>query len=580
MHSQLVPLICTLGLAISFGACKREETRSTDLLQNSGSDSAASGSVSSQAQDLDFSGNWKLDFTDATPRSGVDAIYRNGEESDNFSIVESLGGGVGSFDFDLDGNADLIFPGGGTIEADKPLTGFPTSLYRAIGSLQYRNVADSAGIANSQLYTHGVAIADVDADGFPDAVVTGYGAIQLFLNNGDGTFTEKSAGSGVNSQAWSSSAAFADLDNDGIVDLYVANYVNWSWQNNPKCLGGSPTGNDVCTPQVFEGLSDIVFWNRGNGTFEKASESNGLVASGKGLGALACDFNHDSLPEVYVANDTTNNFLYINEGQRKLRESGVISGTALDHLGIPNGSMGLAVFDYDNDLLPDLLVANYERESFAVYRNEGNGNFRCISERTGITALGSLYVGFGTTSGDFNCNGSEELVVSNGHLMRYPQNDNLKQFPLFLINDSSRKLKPLRFDSSSYFSQRHIGRGVIAVDLDGDQMLDLVFSHSNHPASILKNTSPVAGRSIMLRLIGTRSNRDAIGARAVLQTSGGKYLRQIFGGGSYLSQGPYEMHWGIPENDSPVSLEIVWPDATRQVLTDLVAGEHYTVVQE
>jgi len=531
-------------------------------------------------QDLTQAESWNVDFADITETSGIKATYQNGEESNQYSIVESLGGGVGTFDFDLDGRPDLLFPGGGAIHPNEPLSGMPLSLWRSLGKLEYQDVADASGIANNRLFSHGVAVADVDADGFPDVLITGYGSMQFFHNCGDGTFSEKSGDMGLSIPSWTSSAAFADFDNDGNVDLYVANYVNWSWDNNPQCPGPPPAGRDVCTPQVFDGLSDVVFWNRGDGTFEKSTESGGLIAAGKGLGALACDFDQDSRPEVYVANDTTNNFLYLNQGDRKFRESGIISGTALDHLGIPNGSMGLAVFDFDNDLLPDLFVSNYERETFAVYRNEGKGNFRCISERTGITALGSLYVGFGTTSGDFNCDGTEDLIVANGHVMRYPRNDNLRQDPLYLANDGKGRLTRLRFDSPNYFAQRHTGRGVISVDLDGDTMLDFVFSHTNHPAAVLKNTSPNANRSMTLRLIGTRSNRDAIGARVVLQTSGGKYLRQVFGGGSYLSQGPYEMHWGLPENEKPVSVEIVWPDGSKQLLDDLVAGENFTVVQE
>lgn len=570
MRSHLTSIFCAALLVILTASCKRESAPIEKLDEPQ----AASQADSNQAK------TWNVDFADVTKASGIEAIFQNGEQSDHFSIVESLGGGVGTLDFDLDGRPDLIFPGGGLIALNEPLGGMPASVWRSLGNLEFQNVADKAGIANPNLYSHGIAVGDVDADGFPDVLITGYGAMQFFRNCGDGTFVERSTELGFSLPSWTSSAAFADFDNDGHVDLYVTNYVNWSWQNHPSCPGPPPAGRDVCTPQVFDGLSDVVFWNQGDGTFEKSTESGGLVAAGKGLGVIACDFNLDSLPEAYVANDTTNNFMYFNEGGRTFRESGIISGTALDHLGIPNGSMGLAVFDYDNDLRPDLFVSNYERETFAVYRNEGSGNFRCISERTGITALGSLYVGFGTTSGDFNCDGYEDIIVANGHVMRYPRNDNLRQDPLYLANDGKGRLNRLQFESSNYFSQRHTGRGVIAVDLDGDRNLDLVFSHTNHPASVLKNTSPTEKKSLTLRLIGTRSNRDAIGARAVLQTSGGKYLRQVFGGGSYLSQGPYEMHWGIPENESPESIEIVWPDGTKQVLGDLIAGEHYTVIQE
>ncbi len=521
-----------------------------------------------------------VSFLEVTQDSKINHIYKNGEDSDQYAYVEMVGGGVGVFDYDLDGKVDIVFSGGGVITENAPLTGHPATLWRGNGPWEYQNTAANAGLDDTDIYTHGVAIADFNSDGFPDLVITGFGGLHFFQNCGDGTFISCAKQIGLNTDTWTSSAGWGDLDNDGHPDLFLTNYVNWSWQNNPICPGPPPANRDVCAPQAFDGLKDMVFWNNGDGTFTKAGEEIGLENAGKGLGNILVDFDHDSKIDVYVANDTNNNFLYMNAGKRRLRESGIVSGTALDHLGIPNGSMGLAVFDYDNDLLPDLLVTNYERETIAIYRNGGNGNFRCISERTGITALGSLFVGFGVTAGDFNCDGREDLVIANGHVMRHTESNSSKQAPLFISNIGSDRLGRLTFELPSYFAERHIGRGVIASDLDGDGQLDLVFTHTNYPAALLKNTTATKGSTVRLHLIGTRCNRDAIGARAVLQTSGGKYLRQVFGGGSYLSQGPYEMHWGVPENEQPVSVDIVWPDGSKQLMTDLVAGEHYTVIQE
>jgi hypothetical protein len=520
-----------------------------------------------------------LAFQDVTTASGVRSVYRNGEESDALSIVESIGGGMGVLDYDLSGTLDLIFPTGGNIAKDQPLSGLPATLWRSDSDMRFTESSAAAQVDSSNLYTHGVAIADIDNDGFPDVLVTGYRGLQLFYNMGDGTFQECSRAKGVESNLWSTSAAFGDFDNDGLVDIFIATYVDWSWQKNPSCLGNSPNGKDVCTPQVFTGENDLVFWNQGDGTFTRSDSSNGLVAEGKGLGVIAADFDQDSKLDIYVANDTTNNFLYMNQGERKLRESGVIAGCALDHLGVPNGSMGVTLFDYDSDHKPDIFVTNYERETFAVYRNEGLGNFRCISERTGVTAFGLLYVGFGTVSGDFACKGREDLIVSNGHVMRYPGSGKRDQEPMYIESTKQGKLILHDFGPDNYFSKGHTGRGVVASDLNSDGLLDLVFSHVNQPATVLRNDSKTKGNWLKIQLIGTEVNRDAIGAQVIVKTNRGQHLRSVIGGGSYLSQGDYVLHWGMGEGELPLEASISWGDGTTQTIASLNPNTLLTIVQ-
>ena len=521
----------------------------------------------------------KLAFEDITAASGINSTYRNGEETNLFSIAESIGGGVGVLDYDLSGTLDLLFPTGGSITKDQPLSGLPMTLWRSDSEMRFTESSVAARVDKSNLYTHGVAIADIDNDGFPDVLVTGYRGLQLFYNMGDGTFQECAAEKGAASNLWNTSAAFGYFDNDGLVDIYIASYVDWSWQKNPSCLGNSPKGIDVCTPQQFTGENDLIFWNQGDGTFTATDSSNGLVPEGKGLGVIAADFDQDSKLDIYVANDTTNNFLYMNQGGRKLRESGVIAGCAMDHLGVPNGSMGVAIFDYDSDRKPDIFVTNYERETFAVYRNEGLGNFRCISERTGITALGLLYVGFGTVSGDFMCKGREDLVVSNGHVMRYPGSGTREQEAMYIEGTSKGKLVLHSFGPESYFSEGHTGRGVVAPDLNRDGLLDLVFSHVNQPATLLRNVSKTKGTWLKIQLIGTKVNRDAIGAQVVVKTNRGQHFRSIIGGGSYLSQGDYVLHWGFGEGELPLEASISWGDGTTENIPSLNPNTQLTIVQ-
>jgi hypothetical protein len=517
-------------------------------------------------------------FKDVTEASGVRSTYRNGVEAGQRSVVENLGGGVGVCDYDRDGLDDLFFPGGGEIRPGQPLPGLPGTLWRNQGAMRFGDVTASARADHAEHYSHGCAMADFDNDGFPDMLITGYGGLALFHNQGDGTFLEQHQSAGLADDQWSSSAAWGDFDGDGNLDLFVANYVDWSWDNHPVCPG-PPGQREYCSPIDFNPLPDTVYFSQQDGTFRRDDLASALDTTGKGLGAIAVDVNQDARLDVYVANDTTPNLLFVNQGGGRFEEQGVTSGTAFDHRGIPNGSMGLAVLDYDNDQRPDLWVTNYERETFALYRNDGGGAFRCLTENAGIAALGTLYVGFGTVAADFTRSGFEDLVVSNGHVMLYPSYTSVKQEPLYLHNNGQARFLRQTFPPQAYFSRKICGRGVVAADLDRDGKLDLVFTHISAPAVLLRQESPLAGSWIELDLIGRRSNRDAIGARIALDTSRGRKLRMIVGGGSYLSQNPYTVNFGLPPETSVLGAEIIWPSGTVQRLDALGVGTRQSVLE-
>lgn len=518
-------------------------------------------------------------FVDVTSASGVRSTYRNGEESGERSIVESLGGGVGVCDYDRDGLLDLFFPGGGTLQRGEPLGTIPGTLWRNLGEMKFAEVTAPAKIGHADFYSHGCAIADYDNDGFPDVLVTGYGGLNLFHNQGDGTFVEQHEASGLHDKLWSTSAAWGDFDADGNLDLYVVHYVNWSWDNHPNCPASVAGQRETCSPLDFEGIPNLAYFSNADGTFRPAESDVVPELAGKGLGILAADVNGDARLDIYVANDTTPNFLLTNQGNGKFVEEGIISGTALDHRGLPNGSMGVAVTDYNNDLRPDVFVTNYENETFALYHNDSGGVFRCLTEQSGITALGTLYVGFGTVAADFTCSGFEDLVVANGHVMHYPRYSGIAQEPLYLRNTGAGTFSRQKFPSDSYFSHPHRGRGVVAADLDKNGALDLVFSHTNEPAAILQQQTKLTGSWIGLTLVGRRSNRDAIGASVVLATSQGKRMRTVVGGGSYLSQNPYTVHFGLPPDTVIQMAEITWPDGTVQQLTDLATQSAQDVLE-
>lgn len=572
-------LILALAMLAAVNGCSRVPDDSPGDTPAQGSAAAGSPHGSHPSQ--------RVRFREITAESGVESVYRNGEESDEKSIVESLGGGVGLIDYDRDGWLDLVFPGGGTIIPDEHLTGLPTTFYRNLGDARFRDVSAAAQMAQPQHYTHGCAAADFNNDGFTDVILTGYGGLQLFRNQGDGTFVDCTATAGITDRSWSSSVAWGDFNGDSILDLYVAHYVDWSWDKHPRCPAAIPKFDDVCTPNDFNPLPDVIYFGTERGTFRRATDEAGLRPDGKGLGVVVADLNLDSHVDIYVANDTTHNFLYINDGEGHFQDTGLISGTAVDGDGVANGSMGLAVFDHNNDKLPDIWVTNYENETFALYQNHGRGNFLYATERAGVNALGTLFVGFGTVAGDFDSDGDEDLVFANGHVMQHPRQGSIAQKPVLLISttaDTDSGFRPgrlmrQRVESGAYFDNRHRGRGLVSGDLDRDGDLDLVFTNTNERAAVLSNDTKTTGERLSVRLIGTQCNRDAIGARAVLNTDGGSYARWVVGGGSYLSQNPYTLTWAVPASEKLVDLQITWPDGSRQTVVDLAVGDRKIVVQ-
>jgi hypothetical protein len=507
----------------------------------------------------------------------VSFTYRNGREAGVLSIVESLGGGVGMCDYDRDGQMDLILPGGGQFGPGEQLTGRPTGLFRQIQPFQFSDVSTVSGLAPSRYYTHGCTIGDYDNDGFHDVLITGYGGLQLFQNLGDGTFREVQQQAQLTDSLWSSSAGWGDVNNDGALDLYVAHYADWSWTNNPPCFS-RPDQRDVCPPRSFRGLDDILYLSNGDGTFRDASQELGLRSGGKGLGVLLADLDLDADVDIYVCNDTEDNFLYVNQGQGQFEESGVLAGVATDDRGVANGSMGVATLDFNGDLRPDVWVANFENESFALYRNDGMMQFTHVSGNAGIFTLGPIYVGFGTAAGDLDRDGDEDLLVANGHVVYFPQSGRLQQLPLLLMNDQGR-FQRANYDPSSYFGQAHHGRGLALGDIDNDGDLDGVFSNNNEATALQRNDTPATGHWIGVQLIGTKSSRDAIGASVVLHTNQGDSLRSCYGGGSYLSQNDSRMFWGLPVGMDLTEITIHWPGG-KTSKTPIDRLDRYITVHE
>jgi hypothetical protein len=509
-------------------------------------------------------------FRDITAESGIDFTYRNGQEAGHLSILESLGGGVALLDYDGDGLLDVFVTGGGEFGgADKTeIRGRPSRLYKNLGGGKFADVTTTAGLDRPLFYSHGAAVADFDNDGRPDLLVTGWGRVVLYHNEGGGKFADVTAKAGLADSAWSTSAAWGDLDGDGFPDLYVCHYVNWSFANNPTCKGYRPgVERDVCPPLAFSPLPHTLYRNNGDGTFTDVSASAGLRKDGKGLGVLMVDVDGDGKPDIYVANDTTDNFLYLNKskkGEIRLEEVGGRSATAVDDRGVANGSMGVDAADYDGSGRASLWVTNYENESHGLYRNQGKGLFLHATVPAGIGAIGTAFVGFGTGFLDFDNDGWEDLVIAHGHVIRYPGAAGLQQRPVLLRNQGNVRFADVTATGGPYFRELHIGRGLAIGDLDNDGRAELVVSHLNEPVCLLRNEDPSGNHWLGVELAGL-GRRDIVGATVVVEVAGRRLTRFTKGGGSYLSSADRRLLFGLGKAECVDRLTVRWPWGGEQV---------------
>jgi hypothetical protein len=523
-----------------------------------------------------------------TSQSGITFTYRNGEEANHYAILESLGGGVALLDYDGDGLLDIFLAGGGYFAGpnQQDIRGHPCRLFKNLGNWKFRDVTDEVFPDQPLFYTHGCAVADFNNDGWPDLLLTGWGRLALFRNEDDGKggrrFVEVTRQAGLTDTLWSTSAAWADLDGDGFPDLYICHYVNWSFANHPNCSrSGAPAERDICPPGKFAALPHTLYRNNRDGTFTDVSQEAGLMRGtandGKGLGALIVDVNGDRKPDIYVANDTVDKFLYLNRstpGKLRLEEVGLVSNVARDDEGRPNASMGVDAADYDGSGFPSLWVTNYENELHALYRNLGNGLFVFSTTSSGIAAIGRSYVGFGTGFLDIDNDGWEDLVIANGHVIRHPTAAGLRQRPVLLRNLGNRRFTDITPEGGPYFQGTHRGRGVALGDLDNDGRVDLVISHVNEPVAVLRNEAPKQ-HWLGVELKG-RHHHDVVGAKVAVEVGGRRLTRFAKGGGSYLSSSDRRLLFGLGRADRIDQLRVIWPSGQEQQWTgEQVAIDRY-----
>jgi hypothetical protein len=592
-YLRVFALLLTIGslVWVFFGGCS-QQTSNTPVRKVSNNRAKPLNGPSNRA--IGFKADARFVITEVTSETGLNWTYHNDNESELFAILESLGGGIGVFDFDRDGVLDIACAGGGRYTPDKKgITSLGVELFRGEAPWRFSPVGRQAGFNETRYYNHGISVNDFDADGFPDVLVTGYGGLQLFHNMGDGSFQEICDAAGLKENSWSTSVGWGDFNNDGHIDLYVAHYVNWSLDNNPFCpAANDQSKHEYCSPRKFLGLPDAIYLSNGDGTFRDASQEVGLravknkkaveiegkppeIALGKGLGVVTGDVDNDGDIDIYVGNDTVDNFLWVNDGTGHFVEKAIVAGVAVDDQGTPNGSMGVDMCDYDRDGLTDIFAANFEQESFAMYRNDGNSvagdaSFSFVSHLTGITSVGDLFVGFGAAIADYDQDGDEDIYVANGHVSLHPRVAPIRQQPLILENvqkgDAYRFLR-MNFPSGSYCGEGHAARGMATTDMDGDGDLDIVVCHTNEPVALLQNDTKDAGDFLKVTLAGRTSNRNAIGAKLTLKTDKHVLVRHCKGGYSYLSSSEPLLHWGIPKNEQIESLEIQWPSGKKQTVT-------------
>jgi len=531
-------------------------------------------------------------FEEVTAACGIDHTYTSGAESGHLSILESLGGGVALFDADGDGDLDVFLAGGGrfTGPAGRTITGRQSSLWRNDGRLRFTNVSQAAGIDTAHLYTHGVAVADYDRDGREDLLVTGYGGLVLFHNDG-GRFRDVTLEAGLaattvagGGPAWNTSAAWADFDGDGDADLFVCRYVNWSFATHRRCWYHDEAIADVCPPRVFEPLPAALYRNNGDGSFTDVAADLGLLepaslAAMKGLGVVAADLDGDLRPDLYMANDTTPNLLFWNRGTG-FTEGGDSAGVAGDDRGVSNGSMGICVGDPFASGLPSVFVTNYQHELPALYRNDGGGVFTFASRSSGVAAVGLSHVGFGTALADFDHDGREDLVIANGHVIRQPQGTTVAQQPALLRNAGRGRFAVATDAGGAYFRSRHQGRGLAVGDLDDDGGLDLIVSHLDEPVSVLRNQAGGGNAWIGFTLTDP-GRRDAVGGRVELRYAGARQHRFLIGGGTYLSHGDRRLVFGLGPRASAetASLQVAWPDGTIDRWDGLEPGRYHRLAR-
>jgi enediyne biosynthesis protein E4 len=501
----------------------------------------------------------------------------NGEASARH-VPATMGGGVGVFDYNKDGRPDIFFTNGANLETlKKDSPRFSNRLFRNDGNGTFTDVTDAAGLRGTG-FDCGVAIADYDNDGYPDLFVAGVHHSTLYHNNRDGTFTDVTAKAGIQNvpdpqfgPMWSITGVWLDVNNDGLLDLFVVNYLQWNFATEPLCeYKGVP---DYCAPRSYKGLPNQLYLNKGDGTFEEVSEKWGIRSLvGKGMGAAMADYDQDGLPDLFVTNDASYNFLLHNTG-RRFEEVAFPAGVALVEDGSFISGMGADFRDFDNDGYPDIAFVALEKQTFPLFRNTGGKQFREVTSPSGMRSASMAMAGFGAALYDFDNDGWKDLFVTRGDVLSHamPGTVTNQHNTVFRNPGAAGKWTALTAEAGLDATPPARHRGMAMGDFDGDGRIDVVSTAINAPAEIWMNRSPAAGHWLDVALEGTSSNRDGIGARLKLISANGTQYNHMTTSAGYASSSHGPVHFGLGAAAKADSIEIRWPSGIVQVLKDVPA---------
>jgi hypothetical protein len=517
-------------------------------------------------------------FLESAAATGLAFTHDTGA-SGQYYMAEQMGAGAALFDYDNDGDLDVFLVQGGAL-GGSPKAGGTSRLFRndltvapdGTRTLRFTDVTDRAGVG-WRGYGMGVAVADYDNDGDLDLFLTSFGPEALFRNNGDGTFSDVTATSGVSDPLWSTSASFFDYDRDGDLDLFVANYLDFTVADNKTCFD-SLGARDYCGPRSYRAVPDRLYRNDGNGRFTDVTEAAGILrADGAGLGVVAGDFNLDGWLDLFVANDATPNQLWINQRNGRFSDEGVLSGTAFNAAGNPEGSMGIASGDVDADGDEDLFVTNIIGETFALYENDGHATFEDARTRWGVAQPTAAFTGFGTDWIDYDNDGWLDLFITNGavNLMESQRGQPLpfRMKNLLFRNDGNRHLTNVSADAGPAFAMDQIGRGAAFGDVDNDGDTDIVVTNNGGPVRLLINQAAGGAHWLQVRL-EQPGNRQGLGALVGIERAGKPTLwRRVKTDGSYASASDSRIQAGLGASAAVTALVVHWPDGRHERWTGI-----------
>jgi hypothetical protein len=515
--------------------------------------------------------------------SGITWVHDNALSDERY-LPETLGPGVAFLDYDNDGWMDIYLVNSGPCDFFKPVKPVRNALYKNNRDGTFTDVTEKAGVAGGT-FGMGVAVGDYNNDGFADIFVTSYGKCILYRNNGNGTFTDVTEKAGLTCPGWTTSAVWFDYDNDGYLDLFVCSFVEYGLNKHVFCGDNRVGRHYYCIPRIFKPTSSFLYHNNKDGTFTEVARGTDIEkALGKGLGVVATDINNDGLMDLFVANDTVQNFLFINRGNGKWEEAGLAAEVGFSANGQPRSGMGVDSADFDADGWQDLFVANVDQEMFSLYKNNKDETFTDVAHANGIADSTRLLSGWGLKFFDYDNDGNLDLFLANGHpddmIEQYSEKVRYKE-PLLLFRNDGQRLRNVSDQAGPVFARAFPARGLAIGDFNNDGRIDVLIGNNGGAPVLLRNNAGAENHWLGLKLVGTNCNRDAIGARITWSVGGVKRFQMKVGGGSYLSSHDPRQVLGLGKSAKADWVEIKWPlpSGKTERFIDLPSDRYISIVE-